>query len=545
MDYKRTQMLFRGLTGHAASITLIDAKGSTHAVASGMMGPSNLYLSPARPKTTKSVRAKITNAVATLRHILEGRIIAFEGKQGVYFEKDGSPFFIHKNGSELSVLTGGSIDDPLIVDAITLYDLSSLSGMIETQKAARDFLTAVHTKRSGADLMGMLYYLCDSQYFEGLKIATRDSICTYDNLQPEEIKQAIRTGELRPMEVLDGLPAAALKLDVEVPKMSAEEEKKEDSSSKFVDCKMGAYLLDHVWDIERLDDIQPLEFLDDFVPVPQFFTMVDILNHELNAVLKRMKNGETGQRAIGSNYVNCQLVGRPGTGKTTIANALSAAFGLPVKVVINSKHTEEDTYQGMAKIREGKVDFVSTPFLDAYKTGGIVLLEEFNLCDPGMLMGALGQAIERPFIVYEDGYRIVRRHPLCVIIATANIGTQGSREPSEAMISRMPNIFLLDDPEESDFIAILQKGSSLGKRKIQKVYKGYTKVIDFLCSSSVSADDIALGVTLRACQAAVKQMEIGIPFHDAMKNTVVGAIAVKDIAIAKQTYESVIQSMPE
>ena len=99
------------------------------------------------------------------------------------------------------------------------------------------------------------------------------------------------------MEVLDGLPAAALKLDVEVPKMSAEEEKKEDSSSKFVDCKMGAYLLDHVWDIERLDDIQPLEFLDDFVPVPQFFTMVDILNHELNAVLKRMKNGETGQRA--------------------------------------------------------------------------------------------------------------------------------------------------------------------------------------------------------------------------------------------------------
>lgn len=84
MGYKRTQMLFKGLTGHAASITITDAKGSTHEVASGMMGPSELYLCPARPKTTKSVRAKITNAVATLRHILEGRIVAFEGKQGVY-----------------------------------------------------------------------------------------------------------------------------------------------------------------------------------------------------------------------------------------------------------------------------------------------------------------------------------------------------------------------------------------------------------------------------------------------------------------------------
>lgn len=543
MDYQRTLMLFEKRPN--GKITTTDLSGTRVEIVTGQVGPSGLFLSSARPKTTKNTRAKITSCIVTLRHILEGRIIAFEGKQGLYFEKDGVRFFITNNGTNIKTETGAPIGDSDIVDAISLFDMSSLSGMVEMQQAVHVFLTNTYSPSSGFDLQAKLFHLCDAQYFEGLKIGTRDRVFTSDNLQIEEIKQAIRTGELRPMKILLGLPAAALTLNVEVPKIDQEEKDDAEPSTKYVDCKMGAYLLDHIWDIERLEDVQPIEFLDDFIPVPQFYTMVDIMHHELNAVLDRMKKGETGLRAIGNNFVNCQLVGRPGTGKTTIANALSATFGIPIKVVVNSKHTEEDTYQGMAKIREGKVDFVSTPFLDAYKTGGIILLEEFNLCDPGMLMGAIGQAIEKPFLVYEDGYRIVRRHPLCVIIATANIGTQGSREPSEAMISRMPNIFLLDDPKESDFIAILGKNSMLGKRKIMKVYKGYSKVINFLCSSSISADDIALGVTLRACQAAVKQMEIGISFHDAMKNTVIGAIAVKDIGLAKQTYESVIQSMPE
>lgn len=535
----RTSLLFKKLPGGRIEIPHVNEFHT------GEVGPSNLYLCPSRPKTTKSTRAKITNGIATLRHILEGRIVAFEGKQGIYFEKDGAQCFVSQNGDIVNVESGKEIDDSLLVDAVTLYDISNLSGMSNMQKTTRNFLEAMHSISGSVDLTSALFYLCDAQYFEGLKIATRDQISVMNDLRIEEVKQAIRTGEMTSMEILHGLPTAALKLDVQVPKAATKESSETYTDAKFVDCKMGAYLIDYIWDIERHEDIQSLEFLDDFVPVPQFFTMVDIINHELNAVVARLKTGQIGQSAIGKNYVNCQLVGRPGTGKTTIANALSAAFGLPIKVVINSKHTEEDTYQGMAKIRDGKVEFVSTPFLTAYKTGGIILLEEFNLCDPGMLMGALGQAIERPFLVYEDGYRTVRRHPLCVIIATANVGTQGSREPSEAMISRMPNIFLLDDPSESDFIAILQKGTSLGKRKIQKVYKGYKKVIDFLCSGSISADDIALGVTLRACQAAVKQMEIGISFHDAMKNTVIGAIAVKDIALAKQAFESVIQSMPE
>ena len=73
---------------------------------------------------------------------------------------------------------------------------------------------------------------------------------------------------------------------------------------------------------------------------------------------------------------------------------------------------------------DGKFTVHDTAFSKAFETGGIVVLEEFNLADPGVLQGAIGQAIEYPFILNKDGWMEVRRHPLCVIIATMNSGTQ-------------------------------------------------------------------------------------------------------------------------
>ena len=112
---------------------------------------------------------------------------------------------------------------------------------------------------------------------------------------------------------------------------------------------------------------------------------------------------------------------------------------LPIYTVKNSKYTEEDTFEGMNKVSGGSFAFKSTPFLEGYKNGGIIVLEEFNLADPGVMQGALGQAIEFPFILMEDGCTEVHRHPLCVIIATMNTGTQGAREPNEAFTSRLPS----------------------------------------------------------------------------------------------------------
>ena len=109
----------------------------------------------------------------------------------------------------------------------------------------------------------------------------------------------------------------------------------------------------------------------------------------------------------------------------------------------------------------------------------------------------------------------------------------------------MPNIFVLDDPSESEFLKILHLSSCLALTKNKKVYRAYKKVIDYLCSSSISADDIALNVTMRSCLAALSQMEIGFPFKRAIKNTIIGAIAIQDLDLARKVEKDVVDTLPD
>lgn len=110
----------------------------------------------------------------------------------------------------------------------------------------------------------------------------------------------------------------------------------------------------------------------------------------------------------------------------------------------------------------------------------------------------------------------------------------------------MPNVFLLDDPEKEQFIEILsKKNHNVSKKDCEKVYQAYTKVMDYLTSSSVNAEDVALSLCLRHCIAALKQIEIGIPFKDACTNTFVGTIGIKDLELARETKSHVIDILAD
>ena len=163
----------------------------------------------------------------------------------------------------------------------------------------------------------------------------------------------------------------------------------------------------------------------------------------------------------------------------------------------------------------------------------IILYNIFRQC------GALGQAVEKPFILAQDGYKEVTRHPLCVIIATMNSGAQGSREPSEAFTSRFPDSFVLEDPTEEQFLDILQ---SRGYKKAQckKVYNAYCKCISAL--KTYNAEDVAMAITMRHCFSALRQWVVHKkPLQEALTNTIIGAIATKDRVLAQEIYNSVIK----
>ena len=279
--------------------------------------------------------------------------------------------------------------------------------------------------------------------------------------------------------------------------------------------KDGNAFIDFEWKRESKEKISPLSFLEDFVPTSEFFSLAQKIEYRVKKVIERMYDGMEGRDAIKNDYLNIRLTGNPGSGKTVLGYALSSALGLPIYTVPIQKHTEEDTFEGKNKLVDNKFTFVTTDFLDAYKNGGIVVLEEINLADPALIMGALGQAIEPPFIVNENGYSKVTRHPLCIVIATQNVGTTGSKGVNQALVSRFPHTYVINDPTSEEFIERLMLRYP-DRAVCEWVYNSYTTIKTWLCAPEQSAEDIALALTFRACTGILDDIEEGIPKENAI-----------------------------
>jgi hypothetical protein len=385
---------------------------------------------------------------------------------------------------------------------------------------------------------GLLF--CDSFYYDVAK-KSANIVISEKSLVISTVQAGYNAGTLQDMEIFNDLDTPDFTAFVQ--KKTKKAVKKETDTS-FEEMKNGSAIIPYEWSEEQKLKIPNTKILDDFVPSAPYHSAVKKITARLNKVLTRMDAGIEGVEAIAKDYVNFFITGKPGTGKTTAAYALGAALGMPTYTVALSKNTEEDVFQGMTKVVEGNISFVSTDFLDAYKNGGIIILEEINLADPAVVMGAIGQAVESPFILLEDGFKSVRRHPLCVIIGTMNIGTYGSKGVNQALSSRFKQTYTLNDPEKSDFINILMK-QGFKKKEASWVYGAYDKIINYLKSPSVNAEDIAINVTLRGCIGALENIEEGEDPREAIKNTLIGKIGEADLELANDVYNSVVLSLPE
>ena len=116
----------------------------------------------------------------------------------------------------------------------------------------------------------------------------------------------------------------------------------------------------------------------------------------------------------------------------------------------------------------------------------------------------------------EDGCTEVHRHPLCVIIATMNTGTQGAREPNEAFTSRLPLTFVMDEVNEDDLLNILMK-KGYERSQCKKVVKAYGKIIDYL-KTIAHSEEMVMCITTRHCIGALKLMSIGTAPKEAIRD---------------------------
>ena len=388
--------------------------------------------------------------------------------------------------------------------------------------------------------IGTVYRFCDAVYYGFLQTCAKLAEVT-DELSMEMIDQAVDSGYYKEFPFLE----SPMK-DSKAPKRRSLKKavKEETAVLNIQSYRNGEHLVRHEWGAEQQQRVIPLNFLDTFVPVPEFFRLMNKLDVRIgqNMVIQ-YECGLTDPEDIRRDAVNVLLYGNPGTGKTVLAHALSAATGMPLYEVKFDKYTESDEVEGKNKIISGKLAFTETDFLEGYEKGGILLLEEINCADQNVITGSLNNAIEYPFFIMKDGYQKVKRNPFTVIIATMNVGTEGTMWLNQSFASRFKQKYRIADPSREDFIRFLTN-YGYDRDAAEYVHDAYAKVMNLLTSSRATAE-YALNLSTRACLGALENMSEGDDAKTALIDTVVGAIGIVDPQTAESIRKNVINNLPD
>ena len=390
---------------------------------------------------------------------------------------------------------------------------------------------------------------CDSYFWHNTK---KNHAVRYETtLTREEIEAAIRSGMLKKAAIISDLKDLTTSFDVNaITPVSFKKEKKKPKDTFLKDCQEGKLILKHKWKEEQKELIPPLSFLDDMVTNESFKKFVNKIQFRAGKVMERMQEKEYGiddinrLNDLGKDYINVSFVGKPGTGKSHNVHAAAAACGLPIYVVNCSHNTDEDRFEGMTKIVDGKPAAIPTEAVKCFKDGGILLLEEANLIQPAVIMGALGQAVEYPFILKQDGYQDIRRHPLCIVVTTMNVGTAGTKTIAQQFANRFKQSYVMNDPEKAEFIERLVQLTGESKGLCEWIYECYDRIIESVREDNAQADvdGILNSLSLRTCVGAIENIQEGATPKEAIRDSIIGKIAEQDFEVA-ESCASLIEAM--
>ena len=332
-------------------------------------------------------------------------------------------------------------------------------------------------------------YYCDKLYFAYLKDASIEE--TTDNI---------------PHILPDGTEEVK-----EKPKKTPSKKKTE--KGIFERVKDGEFFIPYEWPEAVQKYIVPLSFLDDFVPFKEFYSILNKISVRMNRVAKRIEEGKEGYEAMMNDVLNIALSGPPGTGKTYLCHAISAATHVPLYAITVGPHTCEEVTEGSTKVVGSELTFVEAELGKWAKYGGIALIDEMVAANTDAMFSALAELLEFPYHIYENGFKEIIRHPLAACFMAYNNHIQGGKTITEPLINRFNQSYELEPQEKSHFIDLLMNYNPDNeypvdrKKACEWVYDCYQKVVTELTESRAS--DIASCLSLRTCYAVLDNIAEG------------------------------------
>lgn len=481
-------------------------------------------------------KAKFSIVMRAVKKLIDQKMCVCAGHGKVYIEYETTALLklgiqqayirylvdLHEN----SIITDTDLDDtpPYLHRLVCSVFAAILFGAnLEVSKEIYSLYQNYRQNQSASDMLK----ICDAFYYGYAK-----NEAPFDVMVANELEFSQILTDNQPLVHIDGTMIPQYFIDHFQP-----EEQEEQQAPLFTEpldvffdrCKKGEFIINYEWSDRQKQYIVPLDFLDTFIPTEGFRNLLLSVWLQVKAKIELLEKGESLNSAMGRTPINIKIMGKPGTGKTTVIEAVLASLGYP-KGIINCKgRMEEDEIEGMNKFIKGAIHNVASKAGELHSVGGAVILEEFNLPDPDILQGALGQALVYPYILKIDGYREYRRHPLTIYFATMNIGTNGSKPMNEALSSRFPEGVILEDVSEDEFVNILV-GSGYEEVLCREVYTCYSRVINYLRDVQ---EELTMSLTLRHCLNALELRKIGFTKTQSYERTFISQIYSSDPEVAK------------
>jgi hypothetical protein len=202
-------------------------------------------------------------------------------------------------------------------------------------------------------------------------------------------------------------------------------------------------------------------------------------------------------------YVNVLITGASGFGKTTIAKKFAEKTGRKFVKVDLSLVAEPSDFLGTLKIVEGSTVFVETPFTEAIKEGGfVILLDEINRAYPNITNPLLGLLDDTHSVTYNGNVYTVA--PNTIFIVTSNVGSQytGTFKSDAALLNRMHFTCSVGSITPVNELNIYTKRTGIDIKSAQSI-------VSFLGECRSTLDESGLDFSPRTGLALARTMSFG------------------------------------